>query len=186
MDIKEYQKKQEYKRIKEYQKQNRKYYLMTTRFNNWTENENREFREKKNHTGCFYNTPTMITNRIPKETNLLVLEMNNETNSIVGVGFIVNKPIYKYYKVYSNSDYNINTYIGKYRIDRKEMIPEEEFIMKIFDKLCFQGKFHMKRGQGITAFPMKIIYRCRKIIDLVKSVENMFKRRIHPSTKPIE
>jgi hypothetical protein len=179
MDPKEYQKKEENKRIKEYQRQYNKCYLMTTRFNNYTENENRQFREKKNHTGCFYNTPTIITNNIPKEINLFVLEMNNDINHIIGVGLIINKPIYKHYKVYSNNDYNINTYIGKYRIDRKEMAPEEEAIMQIFDKLCFQGKYHMKRGQGITAFPIKILYRCRNIIDLVKSIENMFKKRIH-------
>jgi hypothetical protein len=181
MNNKEYEKKQENKRIKEYQKefrQTHKCYLMTTRFNNYTENENKQFRERKNHKGCFYNTPTLITDKIPKETNIFILEMNNEINSIIGVGLITNKPIYKRYKVYSNNDYNINTYIGKYRIDRNEMNENEEFIMKIFDKLCFKGKHHMKRGQGITLFPMKILYRCRNVMDLVKSVENMFKTRI--------
>lgn len=181
MNIKEYEKKQENKRIKEYQiefQQKHKSYLMTTRFNNYTENENKQFRERKNHKGCFYNTPTLIANKIPKESNIFILEMNNEMNRIIGVGLIINKPIYKHYKVYCDNDYNKNTYIGKYRIDRNEMNADEEIIMKIFDKLCFEGKHHMKRGQGITLFPMKILYRCRTLIDLVKSVENMFKNRI--------
>ena len=180
MNSKEYEKKQEYKRIKEYEKQFKKSHLMTTRFNNTTEMENQRFRENRNHKGCFYNCPTMVSNKIPKDNNLFILEMNNEKNRIVGIGLVVNKRIYQHYNVYSNSDYNINTYIGKYRIDRETMTPEEDVIMQIFDKLCFQGQNHIKRGQGITAFPMKVLYRCRNILDLVKSVEDMFKNRIKP------
>lgn len=175
-----YEKIQESKNIKKYEKQYNKSFLMTTRFNNKTAYENKIYREKKNHNGCFYNTPTIISNRIPKESNLFVLEMNNDTNSIIGVGLIINKPVYNHYKVYSNNDYNIHTYIGKYRIDRNDMTADEEFIMKIFDHLCFTGQNHMKRGQGITSFSSKILYRCRNIIDLVKSLENMFKNMINP------
>jgi hypothetical protein len=179
----EYEKKQERKRILEYEKQFKKSRLMTTRFNNATEEENRKYREKKNFSGCFYNTSSMISSQIPRDMNMFVLEMNNDKNRIIGVGLFINKPVYEYYKVYSNSDYNTYTYYGKYRIDRETMTPEEEFTMQIFDKLCFEGQNHMKRGQGITAFPTKILYRCREMVDLVKSVEDMFKKRIK---KPIE
>ena len=183
MNKSEYEKKQERKRIKEYEKQFNKIRLMTTRFNNITELENRKYREKKQFSGCFYNTSSMISNQIPRDINMLSLEMNNDKNRIIGVGLFINKPVFEHYKVYSNLDYNVYTYYGKYRIDRETMTPEEEFIMQIFDKLCFEGQSHMKRGQGITAFPSKILYRCREIIDLVKSVEDMFKKRIK---KPIE
>jgi len=183
MNSKEHEKKQEHKRIKEYEKQFRKSYLMTTRFNNKTEIENRDFRENRKHKGCFYNCPTMVSDKISKDTNLFILEMNNEINRIIAIGLILNKPIYQYYNVYSNNDYNMHSYIGKYRIERETMTPEEDVIMQIFDKLCFQGQNHMKRGQGITTFPTKILYRCRNILDLVKSVEDMFKNRIK---KPIE
>jgi len=179
MNKTEYEKHEEIKKIKLYGKKFNKSFLMTTRFNNKTANENKTYREKKKHTGCFYNTPTMISDRIPKESNIFILEMNNDTNQIIGVGLIINKPVYNHYKVYTNNDYNIHTYIGKYRVDRNEMTTDEEFIMKIFDELCFKGKNHMKRGQGITLFPCKILYRCRNIIDLVKSIENMFKNRIN-------
>ena len=180
----EYEKQQEQKHIREYEKQFIKSRLMTTRFNESTEMENHDFREKNNHTGCIYNCPTIVSEKIPKDINLFVLEMNNDTNRIIGIGLVVHKlPINKNYKVHKNRDYNINTYIGKYRIERETMSPDEEFIMQVFDRLCFQGQNHMKRGQGITAFPSKILYRCRKIIDLVTSVEDMFKTRFK---KPIE
>jgi len=150
---------------------------MTTRFNNTTQLENQVFREKKQITGCFYNTPIRVSEKIPKDINLMVLEMNNDINQITAIGLVINKTYYNNLKMYSNSDYNKYTYHGKYRIARETMTPEEEEIMKILDKLCFQGQNHMKRGQGITAFPSKILYRCRKLIDLVSSLEDMFKKR---------
>lgn len=173
---------QEEKHIREYAKKFKDTYLMTTRFNSYTANENMRFRKQKWPNGCIYGTPVMVSNRIHNECKLFVLEMNNDENRIMGIGLILNKPQFNKHKIYSDFNYNRYSYIGKYRISREEMNEEEEFIMQIFDKLCFQGKYHMKRGHGLTAFPMKILYRCRKIVDLVKSVEEMFKKRIIKAT----
>lgn len=172
----------EEKRIREYAKEFKNTFLMTTRFNSHTANENLKYRKEKWPNGCIYGTPVMVSNRIHSESKLMVLEMNNDENRIIGIGLTLNKPHFNKYKIYSDSNYNRYSYIGKHRISREEMNEDEEVIMQIFDKLCFEGKYHMKRGHGMTAFPMKILYRCRNIIDLVKYVEEMFKKRIIKAT----
>jgi hypothetical protein len=173
-----YNKITEETRIREYAKQYKDRFLLTTRFNQYTADENAKYREKKLPDGCVYGTPITVSNRIPLDSKLFILEMNNDENRILGIGLVINKPHFNKHKIYCEANYNRYSYVGKYRISRENMSEEEEVLMKIFDKLCFQGKFHMKRGHGMTAFPMKILYRCRNIIDLVKSVEDMFKKRI--------
>jgi hypothetical protein len=54
------------------------------------------------------------------------------------------------------------------------MTEEEEEIMKVFDTVCFKGASNMKRGQGITAFPIELLYRVSKTKDLVEFVRQMF------------
>jgi hypothetical protein len=109
---------------------------------------------------------------------MFVLEMNNDTNKIIGVGMIRNHAICSKYHVYENGTYNRYAYSGKYRIDRSEMAEEEEVIMQAFDILCFTGNRHMKRGQGLKSFPVDILYKCSKVVDLVKFISEMFKKRI--------
>jgi hypothetical protein len=58
------------------------------------------------------------------------------------------------------------------------MSEEEEQVMQIFDILCFKGNRHMKRGQGLKSFPVDMLYRCSKKLDLVKYIGNMFKIRL--------
>ena len=83
---------------------------------------------------------------------MFILEMNNDENSVKGVGLVKNAiMIGQYYKIYSEGNYNRFTYKGDYRIDRKDMTEEEEKIMTIFDVLLFKGETHLKRGQGIIA-----------------------------------
>jgi len=174
---KEFEKAEERRHIREFEQRLTDSYLLTTRFNNKTLQENREYCHRKNFSGCLYNTSTLVCRRIPLNTNLYILEMNNDTNRIIAIGLVINDPIYNKYKVYSDSNLNIYSYVGKYRIERETMNEEEELIMQIFDHLCFKGHLHMKRGQGITSFPSKVLYRCKNIMDLVKPIEDMFKKR---------
>jgi hypothetical protein len=174
-----YAKITEKRNICKYAKQYNDTFLMTTRFNENTANENSKYRNNKlPNGGCIYGTPTMVSQRIQLESKLFVLEMNNDDNRIIGVGLVLNKPYFNRHKIYSDTNYNRFSYVGKYRIERENMSEDEELIMKIFDKLCFEGSNHMKRGHGLSVFSMKVLYRCRNIIDLVKSVEEMFKKRI--------
>ena len=122
--------------------------IMATRFNNKTWEENCRWREKNNFQGCIYNSPVYIKDDIPLQIPLFVIEMNNETNKIEGIGKIINYVhTDRKYKVYSDSNYNRYTYHGKVRINR-EMIKNIEKLEKLEARL-FKGKGHLKRGQGI-------------------------------------
>jgi hypothetical protein len=109
---------------------------------------------------------------------MFVLEMNNDTNKIIGIGMVRNHPVVNKYSVYSEGNYNRYVFVGKTRIDRSEMDEEEERIMKVFDILCFTGNKHMKRGQGLRLFPVEMLYRCSKKIDLVQFICEMFRKRM--------
>jgi hypothetical protein len=163
--------------IREYRVLN-KSCLTTTRFNNKTFNENKTYRESMNpNPGCLYSCPQPITQRICSDIDIFVLEMNNDTNRIVGIGLIKNEPFYNKYKIYEDDVYNVFSYIGKNRIDRSEMTLKEEQIMKVFDILCFKGKSHLKRLKGIKAFPIDMLFNCRVVLDLNDFISNIFKAR---------
>jgi len=175
--------------LKQYINENvrKKIHIVTTRFTNETWSENKEYCEKYNsQLKCAYGVPLQTNNNFTRDDVLLVLEMNNEENTIMGVGMVKNQPIVrsKNYSIYTNPDYNRYVYLGKNRIDRSEMNNEEEIICKVFEILCFTGKRHQKRLSGIKAFPMDMIYRMsRRAIelgktDLVEFMINMFKQRL--------
>jgi len=167
----------ERKIINDYKK-NQKTFLVTSRFNTETYSENQEYRNKHSYDGCIYCSPEPVSKKIPIDSIMFVLEMNNDTNKIIGVGMIRNHAICSKYHVYENGNYNRYAYSGKYRIDRSEMAEEEEVIMQAFDILFFTGNRHMKRGQGLKSFPVDILYKCSKVVDLVKFISEMFKKRI--------
>jgi len=159
-----------------------KNHLFTTRFNLITKARNESYRNRKIPEGCLYGSPSTITCRVPQGRNIMVLEMDNDSNRIFGVGLIKNIPYYNKYRIYgeqveSFEDYNRYVYVGKHHIKREDMTEEEEIVMKVFDELCFKGHMHMKRGQGLKAFPLKILWRTKHILDLHDYVEKMFKRR---------
>jgi len=159
-------------------KQNLKNYILTSRFNIHTMNENAIFRKNNQKIGCIYCSPVPISSEIPIDKILFILEMNNDTNKIIGIGMIRNHTTYNKYSVYDTDNYNRYIYVGKYRIDRSEMTSEEDTIMRVFDILCFTGNKHMKRGHGLKTFPTEMLYRCSKIMDLVDFINIMFKKRM--------
>ena len=103
--------------------------------------------------------------------------MNNDTNQIIGIGLIQNRPSKNNYRIYSDGNYNRYKYVGHQHIMREDMTEEEEQIMQVFDILCFKGNRHMKRGQGLKAFPIETLFRCSIRMDLVKFVADMFEKR---------
>jgi len=164
------------KLVQDYKKKATKI-ILTSRFTNQTSMENMKYREKYKNIGCIYCTPDPISNEIPLNTLMYVLEMNNDTNQIIGIGSIKNKSASKQYYVYDNDNYNRYCYIGSHRIDRSEMTEEEDRIMKVFDILCFYGNKHMKRAQGLKAFPFEMLYNMSQKLDLVNFINDMFKTR---------
>jgi hypothetical protein len=136
------------------------YYIMTSRFSQETLLQNQAYRVRKNIKGCVYCSPMQITKKIPPDSVLFVIELNITTNKIAGIGLCKNKMKYGYSaRIYENENYNRYIYQGAYRIAREEMTEEEEQIIKIFDMICFHGSTHLKRGGGITQFPIALLYK---------------------------
>jgi hypothetical protein len=178
-----YEKKIQKQQVLAYKKEQRTF-LLTSRFNNNTWSENEEYRNKNANIKCIYCSPDTITKSIPIDSINFILEMNNDTNRIMGIGMIRNHPIMNKFQVYENGNYNRYVYIGKNRIDRDTMSEEEEQVMQVFDILCFKGNHHMKRGQGLKSFPVDMLYRCSKKLDLVKFISQMFKKRLLKNDEP--
>ena len=170
----------EKKIVREYS-QKLKHFIVTSRFNNHTWEQNQQFRKNNAKFGCIYCSPTTITSFVPIDSPIFILEMNNETNRIMGVGVVRNHPVMNAFPVYDNGNYNRYQYIGKRRIDRSEMTPEQETIMCVFDILCFTGNKHQKRGHGLKLFPLDMLYRCLKIYDLVQFFIDAFSGRPNSS-----
>ena len=147
--------------------------IATTRFNEKTWKENTAWREKNNWKGCIYGAPKQVSESISLFVPIFILEMHNDENVIQGVGLIKNAvSVDKYYKIYSDGNYNRYTYKSEYRVDRKDMTEYEEKIMSIFDTLVFKGEQHLKRGQGIIAVSPWI--KNNKHINFVKFFKTMF------------
>lgn len=154
-----------------------KYYLLTSRFSNDTWEQNESYRKERNIT-CIYSSPDPISQHIPLDSIMFILEMNNDNNKIMGIGMVRNRAHVNRHFVYTNGNYNRYNFVGRNRIDRDEMNEEEENVMKAFDILCFTGNKHMKRGQGLKSFPTEMLFNCSKKLDLVDFIKKMFKCRI--------
>lgn len=155
--------------------------LLTTRFTNETFTENRKYLEDNNELECIYCSPNELSKDIIIGSISFILEMNNSINKIMGIGMIRNHALCNKYKVYNKGNYNRFVYLGLKRIDREDLIGDEKEILDVFDKLCFKGSSHMKRGQGMKKFPLQILYKCKEEleINLVEKVANMFKKRLY-------
>ena len=156
--------------------------ILSTRFNQSTWEENRKYATKIKYKSI-YCAPLPISEKIPHESNCAVIEMNNDANQILGIGLIKNIPHRGRYCIYGDGNYNRYNYVGKRRIDRSEMSPEEIEFIEFLDILCFKGQGHLKRGQGLTIFPIRYLYSSlqNKKLDIVNIIREMFNSRL--STK---
>jgi hypothetical protein len=130
------------------------YYIATTRFNNDTFKQNRDYCINKSN--LYYGTPIPMKDKIKKDYFVFVLEMNNDENKIMGLGIIKNTIINqsKNHLIYKDRNYNRFIYKGYSRIDRSQI--KDEYSIKVFeilDLLLFKGSRHIKRAQGITELP---------------------------------
>lgn len=127
---------------------------MITRFNNKTWEELSEYKNKKKIEGALYGVPRRISSNIPIKSKLIVLEMNNDTNTIMGVGLIRNYlRMDENHAIYSCGNYHRFTYRGKKRISREDFNRDEEIMIEKMEEKIFKGKGHLKRGQGIQKVP---------------------------------
>ena len=149
-----------------------KYYVGTTRFNNFTWNENLLWRERKDYKGCIYGVPIKINETIQKNIPIFIIEMNNEMNKIMGIGLIKNRTINNMKaRIYSDRNYNRFIYKGYFHVHNKQFDEYEKKIIGLFEILLFKGKKQCKRHQGISLLPKWIM----KNDEYEKKIKQFFK-----------
>ena len=153
--------------------------ICVTRFNNTTFDENRNWiKENNNSIGCIYGCPVKITETILPYATLLVLEMNNSKNIIEGIGIITNNCVRenkKYYKIYTDNNYNRYIYKSNFRINRIHFNIYEKDVINLLEEYLFKSANHCKRGQGIQKLPKKIINN--EEFNFVKFLNTMYINR---------
>jgi hypothetical protein len=146
------------------------YTLVTSRFTNDTLEINRNYKQKKNITGCIYGSPQEMSPKILNTSLVFVIEMNNDTDSIEGIGLVRNKPyLDKYYRIYNHGDYNRFVYKSNYRIDRSTLWEHNRALVKVLEYVLFGEKTHLKRGSGFTTVTQKLLAskkdeKCKKLV----------------------
>lgn len=149
--------------------------VVTGRFNNETRDRNYEYRLKHGFK-CMYCVPQELSPKISYGLSVFVIEMNNSTNKIEGIGLIKNKPDFnKYHKVHIDGNTNRYTYIGKYFMDRDLICRFNYRLVEILEVILFKGKTHSKRGLGLTCIPENVLkFDICKNIDIKQDIKRLF------------
>ena len=121
---------------------------------------------------CIYNTPVKIKDSVKINSPIFVIEMHNDYNLIMGIGFIHNTTFNKKYNIYNSGNYNRYSYNGIHRIDRNLFNEREIIIIDNLETLLFKGSRHSKRGQGINMIPNWILKN--KYINFINIFNEMF------------
>lgn len=156
------------------------YTLSTTRFTNKTWDLNTKYREKNKISGCIYGSPQEMSPKILYDSLVFVVEMNNETDNIEGIGLVRNRPyLEKYYNIYEEGNYNRFVYKSNYRLDRKTLWKYNRVLVKVLDYILFGEVVHLKRGCGFTTVTPKFLASkkhegCKKL-DLNKIISTIIK-----------
>jgi hypothetical protein len=131
--------------------------VVTGRYNNETWEATVQYRTKKKF-ACIYAPSCKLSPLINLESPVFVIEMNNSTNQIMGIGLIKNKLVTdKVYKVQADSNYNRYIYIGDYHLSREILENYNDFLVYVLDEILFTGYTHSKRGTGLTKIPEKVL-----------------------------
>jgi hypothetical protein len=149
--------------------------ILTCRFNNETLFKNFAFRTKGGYE-CLYCSPLEISAKISYGTPIFVIEMNNSTNTIAGIGLIRNVLANdRYYKVHDDANYNRYIYIGKYYLSRDNIAEINPNVVDILEQMLFKGKTHSKRGVGLSLLPEKVLkLDMYKHFDIKKDIKDLF------------
>ncbi len=154
--------------------------IVTTRFDDYTWSENKKFREKNNLGGCIYGSPQPMSPKIIQDAYVFVIEMNNSTNQIEGIGLIKNTiRLDKYFRVYETGNFNRYVFRGNHRISRNDFLKKNDHLVLILDQILFKGKSHLKRGAGFTQIPEKLLNheKCKSInLNIRHTIKDIFLR----------
>jgi len=161
-----------------------KCHVTCTRFSNETFGEHEAWMHKYKRTGCVYGTPVQISPRVLPREWMIVIEMNNDTNRVVGVGLIQNTPSSKRYRIHERHSYNRYLYEGQYRILASQMTITERAVMWIMERILFYDAHHMKRGQGISLVPRT--WEVNPAISFTNCLRQMFLSRWEFEPVPAE
>lgn len=153
--------------------------IATTRFNEETYRQNINYRKNIQYKGCLYGSPLKIKEKIPLESNVYIIEMNNEKNKIEGIGLIENRNILdKNYRIYNDGDYNRYIYKGNIHLLVSDIIDNyNKRVITVLEQLLFKGERHCKRAQGITQLPEWILNNKSKF-DFIHCFNEIFKKYI--------
>jgi hypothetical protein len=149
--------------------------VVTGRYDDDTWNASLQYRAKKNF-ACIYAPPCRLSPLIDLNSPVFVVEMNNSTNQIMGIGLINNKLVTdKVYKVQADSNCNRYIYIGEYHISRELLDTYNPFLVYVLDEILFKGYTHSKRGTGLTKIPEKVLkFDVCEGLDIKTEIRNIF------------
>lgn len=136
------------------------FYIASTRFNNKTWKENNEYKQKHKLNGVLYGVTIKMHEKYPLGSLLFVVEMNNDTNQIEGIGLIRNNiGLDKRHFIYQDDNYNRFTYKGNYWLSKKVLEENNRRLVEILETMMFKGKSHLKRQSGISVITQKLYSR---------------------------
>lgn len=149
--------------------------VVTGRYDNESWNNTLHYRTKKQF-ACIYASPYKLSPKIDLNSPVFVIEMNNSTNEIMGIGLIKNKiETDKVYKVQSDSNCNRYIYKGEYHVSRELLDKYNPFLVYVLDDILFKGRTHSKRGSGLTKIPEKVLkFDVCEGLDIKTEIRNIF------------
>jgi len=149
--------------------------VVTGRYNDETWEATVHYRARKKLT-CIYAPPCKLSPLIDLNSPVFVIEMNNSTNQIMGIGLIKNKlETDKVYKVQADSNCNRYIYIGEHYLSRELLDTYNPFLVYVLDEILFKGYTHSKRGTGLTKIPEKVLkFEVCEGLDVKKEIRNIF------------
>lgn len=163
------------------------HYVVATRFNTETWAENQAYREKYNMNGCIYGISRQPNEKIFGPHPFFVIEMNLSEHKIMGIGLVSNKIHYdKRYHIYKDTNYNRFVFKSEYRIDRSEMLENQEtkVFLKVFEEILFNISKCYKKGKAFTQLPLWM--RFTKAYDYNAVLINMFKHKYSNTNTMLE
>lgn len=160
-------------------------FVVASRFTEKTWQENCAYREKRaargRPLGCVYGSPLPMANSIPYKAPVFVLEMNFAQHKIMGIGLVKNDCLVDGHRIYSDTQYNVCSYDGKYRVDREEMTRKEEDLMERLDEMLFWQSKIWRTRNGLTQIPKWV--RETEDLNYEAIIKNMFVSRYRDGEK---
>jgi hypothetical protein len=147
----------------------RVYEIYTTRFTSDTYYQNMRHKQNIGWDGALYSTMLTFPANVPDKL-LFILDMNNTTNKIMGIGLVRNVLAQDQSPdLYLNPAFNNYIYKSAYYIPLAEIYGHgddvqydsewRKYIEDEFEKKLFYGKSHSKRGGSFMKFPHKFKQR---------------------------